>query len=348
MHDLRDVAAVRRKVRFTGNLAAEDLNLVADHRVRRPGKDGVGADQEVSPVAQESERPPEGRKNLLIWSGSRVDDVRGLLHSLELHGIEEETVVALDDVPHGLAAGRRPAAEQGSDAVLGDQPLRPAGEHALVRLSVGDVRFDRSAFHPAVAIEFLDREQGGVDDRCFAPRHHAGQRMQDAHLDGRPGRSRGRGRTAVERTLAHAGIRVRSVFVGRTGDDLRQELVAPASDRREVARRSRVVAEDPAELAYVTSQEIVAHRNVGPQVRQKLALGHQTSGMASQVQEERERLRSQGNRVIAAPELLIDTVQTEGVKEEPSGRHDGPHREGDTRPTKSGRLPARSPSVSVQ
>ena len=74
------------------------------------------------------------------------------------------------------------------DLVLGDQLTRLFGKQRPVRRGIDDDRLELLAEQAALLVLLVDQHQHHVLQRGFADRHGAGERMQDADLDGVVGR----------------------------------------------------------------------------------------------------------------------------------------------------------------
>src|SRR3984957_20218537 len=128
--------AAQRHVFLPDYLRLRALETVFDDRMRGPREYIVGADQEKSLLVQRRHGPLHGREDLLVGRRAHVDDAGRSLKTLELHGIDQEMVVLLEDRPHRLAACRSPAAEYRTYLLPGDEALRLAGESGLIRAAV--------------------------------------------------------------------------------------------------------------------------------------------------------------------------------------------------------------------
>ena len=93
-----------------------------DDLIGRPGKYVIGANQE-EPLAEIRVRPIDGRDDLLVGRGARINDVRRLLEALELNGIYEQGIMLLDYIFHLFPAGRGPTSKYGSYLLFNDEPL---------------------------------------------------------------------------------------------------------------------------------------------------------------------------------------------------------------------------------
>lgn len=98
-------AGIQRQVDLIEDLAAVLLHHVAHDAVRFAGVDVVGTDQEEScpAVLQKVRRQLHA---VLVRNGAGVDDVGRILEAFLEGAVPQQRVVALDDRPHGLAAGR--------------------------------------------------------------------------------------------------------------------------------------------------------------------------------------------------------------------------------------------------
>ena len=126
----------------------------------------------------------DGRDRLLVRRGAGVEHVALALLALVLDRIEQDRVQLLEHRQHGLARHRGPAAEHGGDLVLGDQLARLFGEQRPVRGRVDDDRLELLAEQAALLVLLVDQHQHHVLQRGLADRHGAGQRMENADLDG--------------------------------------------------------------------------------------------------------------------------------------------------------------------
>ena len=139
------------------------------------------------------------RDRLLVRRGAGVEHVALALLALVLHRIEQDRVQLLEHRQHGLARHRGPAAEHDRHLVLGDQLARLLGEQRPVRGRIDHDRFELLAEHAALLVLLVDEHQHHVLQRGLADRHGAGQRMQDADLDGVLGLGGRHGRQKPER-----------------------------------------------------------------------------------------------------------------------------------------------------
>ena len=126
----------------------------------------------------------DGGDRLLVRRGAGVEHVALALLALVLHGIEQDVVQLLEHRQHGLARHRGPAAEHGGDLVLGDQLARLFGEQRPVRGGIDHDGLELLAEHAALLVLLVDQHQHDVLQRGLADRHGAGERMQNADLDG--------------------------------------------------------------------------------------------------------------------------------------------------------------------
>ncbi len=126
----------------------------------------------------------DGRDRLLVRRGAGVEDVALGLLAFVLHRIEQDRVQFLEHRQHRLARHRGPAAEHDRDLVLGDQLARLFGEQRPVGGRIDHHGFELLAEQAALLVLLVDQHQHRVFQRGFADRHGAGQRMQNADLDG--------------------------------------------------------------------------------------------------------------------------------------------------------------------
>ena len=124
------------------------------------------------------------RDRLLVRGGAGVEHVALALLAFVLHRIEQDRVQLLEHRQHGLARHRGPAAEHRRDLFLGDQLARLFGEQRPVRGRVDDDRLELLAEQAALLVLLVDQHQHHVFQRGLADRHGAGERMENADLDG--------------------------------------------------------------------------------------------------------------------------------------------------------------------
>ena len=207
VHDRREVGVAQR-----GVLLADDLDVVGagpgdDLLVGRAREDVVGADQEDLRLALLLEVVHAGQ-DLLVGRRARVEDVRRRLQALVLDRVEQQGVLGLEDGEHRLARRGRPAAEHRGDAVGRDELLGLLREHGRLGGAVLGDDLELLAQDPAVGVDLLGGQVEGVADRLLGDGHGAGQRVEEADLDGVAGRvdARGRRRRAgVRRVVGGAG-----------------------------------------------------------------------------------------------------------------------------------------------
>ena len=156
--------------------------------------DVVGALEHPALHADVLHQVVDRRNRLLVGRGAGVDDVLRRLLALVLHRIEQQAVVLLEHRQHRLARHRRPAAEHDRDLVLLEQLARLLGEQRPVRRRIDDDRLELPAEQAALLVLLVDQHQHGVLQRGLADGHRAGERVQDADLDGA---LRGRRRSAA-------------------------------------------------------------------------------------------------------------------------------------------------------
>ena len=84
-----------------------------------------------------------------------------------------------------FAIGRRPAAKDGDDFFLRDQPLGFASKDVVVRPTIDDQGFNLATDYATRSVDFLDGHQRRVDDGSRAKRHGAGARVQHTNANGR-------------------------------------------------------------------------------------------------------------------------------------------------------------------
>ena len=170
-HDVFLLDALRLQVGF------EDL--VGGARI-----DVVGAGQHPALHLLVLHQIVDGGDRLLVRRGAGVEHVALALLALVLHRIEQDRVQLLEHRQHGLARHRGPAAEHDRDLVLGDQLAGLFGEQRPVRRGIDDDGLELLAEHAALLVLLVDQEEDGILQRGFADGHGAGERMQDADLDG--------------------------------------------------------------------------------------------------------------------------------------------------------------------
>ena len=124
------------------------------------------------------------RDRLLVRGGAGVEHVALALLAFVLHRIEQDRVQLLEHREHGLARHRGPAAEHRGDLLLGDQLARLFGEQRPVRSRIDHHRLELLAEQAALLVLLIDQEQHRVLQRGLADRHGAGERMENADLDG--------------------------------------------------------------------------------------------------------------------------------------------------------------------
>ncbi len=153
----RHVAATEENVFLAHQFCAERLDLVLHDGVDAVRPDIVGPDEENT-MAQIVDAPLNGGSDLLIRSGTRVNDVRRLLQALVRHGIDEQMRQPFENRLNRLAAGRRPATENGHDFFLGNQPLGFRGKCGPVGLAVCDYRLNGSSQQTTVLVDLFNRQ----------------------------------------------------------------------------------------------------------------------------------------------------------------------------------------------
>ena len=158
----------------------------AQDLVGRARVDVVGAQQEEAGRAAAflGHEIFDGGDRLLVGRGAGVEHVLRQLLALVLHRVEEQPVQLLEDGQHRLARDRGPAAEHGRDLLLGEQLARLLGEERPVRGRIDDDRLDLAAEHASLGVDLIDGHQRDVLQDRLGDGHRAGQRMQDADLDG--------------------------------------------------------------------------------------------------------------------------------------------------------------------
>ena len=148
--------------------------------------DVVGAEQEeaLGGAAVFAHQVLDRRDGLLVWRGAGVEDVGRQLFAFVLHRVEQQAVELFIDRQHGFARYRSPAAEGHGHLVLGQQLTATLGEQRPVGRRVDHHGLQLLAEYAALGVDLVDGHQGHVFERRFGDRHGAGQRVQDADLDG--------------------------------------------------------------------------------------------------------------------------------------------------------------------
>ncbi len=123
------------------------------------------------------------RNQLLVGCRAGVEDVLRALLAFVLHRVEQEAVVVLEHGQHGLAADRRPAAEDDRHLVLKQKLLGLLREQIPVRGRVDDDGRDLLAHDAALGVDLFHRHEHDVSERDFADGHRARERVEDADLD---------------------------------------------------------------------------------------------------------------------------------------------------------------------
>ena len=126
----------------------------------------------------------DGRDRLLVRRGAGIEHVALALLAFVLHRIEQDRVQLLEHRQHGFARHRGPAAEHHRNLVLGDQLTGLFGKQRPVRRRVDHDGLELLAENAALLVLLIDHEQHGVLQRGFADGHGAGERVQNADLDG--------------------------------------------------------------------------------------------------------------------------------------------------------------------
>jgi len=126
----------------------------------------------------------DGGDRLLVGGGAGVEHVALALLALVLDRVEQDAVELLEDGQHGLARHRGPAAEHSRDLVLADQLARFLGEQRPVGGRIDHDGLELLAEQAALLVLLVDQHQHHVLQRRFADRHGAGERMENADLDG--------------------------------------------------------------------------------------------------------------------------------------------------------------------
>ena len=121
---------------------------------------------------------------LLVGRGAGIEHVALALLAFVLHRVEQDVVELLEHGEHGLARHRGPAAEHRGDLVLGDELARFLRKQRPVRRRVDHDGFELLSEHAAFLVLLLDQHEHDVLQRRLADRHGAGERMEDADLDG--------------------------------------------------------------------------------------------------------------------------------------------------------------------
>jgi len=121
---------------------------------------------------------------LLVRGRAGVDDVARRFFAFVLHGVEEETVEFFKHWQHGLARNRGPTAENSGDLVLAQQLAGLFCKEGPVGGRVHHHGFQFFAQQAAFFVLLFNEHEHDVFQRCFADGHGAGERMQNAHLDG--------------------------------------------------------------------------------------------------------------------------------------------------------------------
>ena len=124
------------------------------------------------------------RNCLLIRRGSRVEDVARAFFTLVLHRVEKQAVQLLEDRQNGFAGGGSPAAEHDRDLFLREQFPRLFGKSVPIGRRIDDDRLQFPSEQPAFLVLVRYQHENRVLKHRFADCHGAGQRMQNADLDG--------------------------------------------------------------------------------------------------------------------------------------------------------------------
>ena len=146
--------------------------------------DVVGAGQHPALHTVLFHQVVDRRDRLLVRRGAGVEHVAAALLAFVLHRIEQDAVQLLEHRQHGFARHRGPAAEHRGALVHRQQLPRLFGEQRPVRCGIDHHRFQLLAQQAALGVLLLDQHQHDVFQRGLADRHGAGERMQDADLDG--------------------------------------------------------------------------------------------------------------------------------------------------------------------
>ena len=125
-----------------------------------------------------------GRNGLLAWRSAGVENIARAFLAFVLNGIEQQAVQSLEHGKHRLAGGGSPATEHDRGLVLREQLEGLVGKGIRVRCGVDDDRLQFPAEQPALLVLVRDQHKDRVLERGFADGHGAGQRVQDADLDG--------------------------------------------------------------------------------------------------------------------------------------------------------------------
>ena len=166
-----DFGARGQEVLLPGDLAAKCRELLPNNGVGRVRVDGIPSQEEEPAGAQGVEGPADGREHLLIGGSAGVDDVRGLFEALVLHRVNKQMIVSLEDGEELLSAGGGPAAEQGADLLLGDQPLGFARERWLIRPAIANEGLEFLPPDSASLVDFLDCQERGIGYGALAEDH---------------------------------------------------------------------------------------------------------------------------------------------------------------------------------
>ena len=138
----------------------------------------------------------DSRDRLLVGSGAGVEHVALTLLAFVLHGVEQDVVELLEHRQHRLARDGGPASEYRGDLILGDELACLLREQRPIRGRVDHDRLELLAEQAALLVLLLDQHEHDVLQRRLADRHRAGERVENADLDGVLGLSGKRGRQA--------------------------------------------------------------------------------------------------------------------------------------------------------
>ena len=164
------------RVLLRQDFEALGFEVLDDDQVGRARENVIGADQVESLGLLFVDEPFDAGQDLLVWRGTRVDDVLRRFVAFILDRVEQQAIVVFERGQHVLAAHGGPAAEDGDDLVLEEQLLGQFGEFAgEVRGRIFHDRHDLLAENAAGRIDFFNGHEFDVLQRGFADGHGSGQ-----------------------------------------------------------------------------------------------------------------------------------------------------------------------------
>ena len=157
-----DFVGIPWHVGLRHDASAGALDQVTQHAIGLAREDIVGSDQR-DVVAIFLDQEAAKLKRVLVGRCTGIDDVRGVLESLIIGGIQQQAVATFECRDDGLAAGRRHATENDADAVFGQKFV---GEPAIFENTGSRIVTDRCnlpAKNSPGRVDLLDRQRGAAE-----------------------------------------------------------------------------------------------------------------------------------------------------------------------------------------